>query len=112
MRYGYSALSDTTFDGWVQVLSTQSIRENSICPSFIQWFWQPLMIFFFFVLPLYCCQLPAPSCTHAQSCNPMHCSPPGSSVHGLFQARVLEWVAATDDCYLNMVYFLVPEMIF
>ena len=33
----------------------------------------------------------------AQSCptrsNPMDCSPPGSSVHGIFQARVLEWVA-------------------
>ena len=33
----------------------------------------------------------------AQSCptlsDPMHCSPPGSSVHGIFQARVLEWVA-------------------
>ena len=26
-------------------------------------------------------------------CNPMHCSLPGSSVHGIFQARVLEWVA-------------------
>ena len=25
--------------------------------------------------------------------NPMDCSPPGSSVHGIFQARVLEWVA-------------------
>ena len=24
---------------------------------------------------------------------PMDCSPPGSSVHGIFQARVLEWVA-------------------
>ena len=23
-------------------------------------------------------------------CNPMHCSSPGSSVHGIFQARVLE----------------------
>ena len=23
----------------------------------------------------------------------MNCSPPGSSVHGIFQARVLEWVA-------------------
>ena len=23
----------------------------------------------------------------------MDCSPPGSSVHGIFQARVLEWVA-------------------
>ena len=24
-------------------------------------------------------------------CDPMDCSPPGSSVHGIFQARVLEW---------------------
>ena len=33
----------------------------------------------------------------AQSCpslfNPMDCSPPGSSVHGILQARILEWVA-------------------
>ena len=32
-----------------------------------------------------------------QSCptlrNTMDCSPPGSSAHGIFQARVLEWVA-------------------
>ena len=26
-------------------------------------------------------------------CNPMDCSPPGSSIHGLLQARILEWVA-------------------
>ena len=26
-------------------------------------------------------------------CDPMDPSPPGSSVHGIFQARVLEWVA-------------------
>ena len=26
-------------------------------------------------------------------CNPMDCSLPGSSVHGIFQARTLEWVA-------------------
>ena len=25
--------------------------------------------------------------------HPMDCSPPGSSVHGIFQARVLEWGA-------------------
>ena len=29
----------------------------------------------------------------SDSCNPMDCSPPGSSVHGLFQATILEWVA-------------------
>ena len=26
-------------------------------------------------------------------CDPMDCSPPGLSVHGILQARVLEWVA-------------------
>ena len=26
-------------------------------------------------------------------CDPMDCSPPGSSVHEIFQARILEWVA-------------------
>ena len=26
-------------------------------------------------------------------CNPMDCSPPGSSIHGIFQARMLKWVA-------------------
>ena len=26
-------------------------------------------------------------------CYPLDCSPPGSSIHGIFQARVLEWVA-------------------
>ena len=26
-------------------------------------------------------------------CDPMECSPPGSSVHGILQARILEWVA-------------------
>jgi len=33
----------------------------------------------------------------AHSCptlrDPMDCSPPGSSIHGIFQARVLEWDA-------------------
>ena len=36
-------------------------------------------------------------CSVAQSCltlfDPMDCSPPGSSVHGILQARILEWVA-------------------
>ena len=35
----------------------------------------------------------------AQSCltlsDSMDCSPPGSSIHGIFQAKVLEWVAVS-----------------
>ena len=26
-------------------------------------------------------------------CDPMDCSQPGSTIHGIFQARILEWVA-------------------
>ena len=40
------------------------------------------------------------ACVHAKLlqscltlCDPMDCSPPGSSVHGIFHARILEWVA-------------------
>ena len=40
------------------------------------------------------------ACMHAQSCltlfNHMDCSPPGSLVHGIFQARILEWVAVSS----------------
>ena len=30
-------------------------------------------------------------------CNPMDYSPPGSSVHGVLQARILEWVAISSS---------------
>ena len=34
--------------------------------------------------------------------DPMDCSPPGSSVHGIFQARVLEWGAIAFSSWLAM----------
>ena len=48
--------------------------------------------------PDYLTYMQSPStCEVAQSCptlcDPIDCSLPGSSVHGIFQARVLEWVA-------------------
>ena len=40
----------------------------------------------------------------AQSCptpsDPMDCRPPGSSVHGIFQARVLEWGAIAFSAFM------------
>ena len=30
-------------------------------------------------------------------CDPADCSPPGSSVHGIFQARILVWVAVSSS---------------
>ena len=40
-----------------------------------------------------CTQLP--SCVRL--CDPMDCSPPGSSVRGILQARILEWVAISSS---------------
>ena len=53
----------------------------------------------------------------AQSCptlsDPMDCSLPGSSVHGIFQARGLEWAAiaflALADIYGNVSFVIVAS---
>ena len=56
----------------------------------------------------------------SQSCptlsDPMDCSPPGSSVHGIFQARVLEWGAIAFSVYwygsiYNIQIFLIVDVI-
>ena len=43
-------------------------------------------------------------------CNPMDCSLPGSSAHGIFQARVLEWGAiAFSDSGVRITIFLIMK---
>ena len=40
-------------------------------------------------------------------CDPMNCNPPGSSIHWIFQARVLEWGAIAFSIALA-----IPQLIF
>ena len=54
-------------------------------------------------------------CSVTQSCltlcDPMDCSPPGSSVHGISQASVLEWVQVSSVQLLSHVrLFATPWM--
>ena len=58
-------------------------------------YWWPCFYYAFY-LP--------PPCVHAKSlqscptlCDLVDCSPPGSSVHGILQARILEWVAISSS---------------
>ena len=52
--------------------------------------------------------------------NPMDCSLPGSSIHGIFQARVLEWgaiafsysILKSRDITLSTKVHLVKAMVF
>ena len=56
------------------------------------WFSSPSSL-----LPPGCHKHTAQSLSHLTLCNPMDCSVPGSSVHGIFQARMLEWVAISSS---------------
>ena len=42
-------------------------------------------------------------------CDPIYCSPPGSSVHGISQTRILEWVAisssGTESMSLHLLHW-------
>ena len=56
-------------------------------------------------------------CVHAQSlqlcltpCEPMDCSLPGSSVHGILQARILQGAATSLSCDYSLASgFFTPE---
>ena len=41
----------------------------------------------------------------SDSVRPMDCGPPGSSVHGILQARILEWIAIpfSNTCHYTFV---------
>ena len=52
-------------------------------------------------------------CVYTQSCltpcDPKNCSPPASSVHGIFQARELEWGAISYSAIVtSSLYFFIP----
>ena len=43
-------------------------------------------------------------------CDPMDCNPPGSSAHGILQARILEWVAMPSSKRSNLGLFMSPAL--
>ena len=49
---------------------------------------------------LCCCFLVAELCQIL--CDPVDCSPPGYSVHGIFQARIMDWIAIS----FSSIYYI------
>ena len=50
--------------------------------------------------------------TPVSSCDPLDCSLPGSPVHGIFQARVLEWGAiAFSVSFFSFIQFYCPSRV-
>ena len=93
-------------------------RQGLDCHSFTGYFtlmpllrrhlWEVVHIFFIksFLVGIFPSQFDILKVFITQSrltlCNPMDCSPPCSSVYGIFQARILEWTATSfyRGCFL------------
>ena len=69
----------------------------------------------FWVYLLGCNPAAAAAAKSLQSCptlsDPMDCSLPGSSVHGIFQARVLEWVPLPSPVILSLAQIKFPFLL-
>ena len=70
-----------------------SILLGHVTLNFMSHFHQELFPQTTIFLIVCCCCSVAKLCLIL--CDPMDCSPPGSSVHGILQARILEWVATS-----------------
>ena len=61
----------------------------------LKWKWIAISMYNFLCLfldiCLYVCAYLCPTL-----CDPLYCSLPGSSLHGIFQARILEWIAISS----------------
>ena len=92
--------------------SMPSFQHKNKTPAIFPWTKISLQIFVCMCVCVYLC---AQLLSHVKLCNPINCSPPGSSVHEIFQARILEWVAISSSrgssqqgsnlCLLHLLYW-------
>ena len=78
--------------GMVQSMGSQRVRHN--WATELNWTSIRAGLKLTLFMPCVCFLCPS---VVSDSYDPMDCSPPGSSVHGIFQARILEWVAISSS---------------
>ena len=128
---------DITFSGKKKLVPASIVQEKngalqSPIPFFLKIFIgvELLSILCYFLCVCVCVCVCV--CSVAQLCltlcNPMECSPPGSSVHKIFQARKLEWVAilpsrrssqprdqtrdsCVDRCFFPLCHLGIPVLV-
>jgi len=74
--------SGSSWDGVLSLILYVTLIKSSYKASLTLW-------------PVLCCAKSLQLCLTL--CNSMDCSPPGFSVHGILQARILEWVAVPSS---------------
>ena len=72
---------------------TNLIKEIYVCVCVYIYIYSALKYILYITYITLCAVLCLVTHSCPTLCNPMDYSPPGSSVHGILQARILEWVA-------------------
>ena len=57
---------------------------------------------------VYLIKVKVKSLSHVWLCDPVDCSPPDSSVHGILQARILEWVVISFSKFISLYSSYLP----
>ena len=76
-------------------LQLQNEPVSYLIPT--NYYWFQSFIKHLLIHPTYSLNVVCHVLSYVRLCNPMDCSPPGSSVHGIFQARILEGVATPSS---------------
>ena len=97
-------IPQTERTGRLQFVGLQRVRHDRVtecththtCICIYQYIYVCVCVYIYIFTYMYVC-----TCSVAQShpnvCDLMDCSPPGSSVHGISQARILEWVIISSS---------------
>ena len=80
----------------------EDLASMTILPLMLPPVSSPVMLHYLCVCVCVCARVRACECvlshfSRVQLCVPMDCSPPGSSVLGILQARILQWVAVSSS---------------
>ena len=110
LSYIKTWLCDSEFPQWKEVNYGLFFRVAKylysifiVSSSLIMTIWCPIknllasQLYCWFMLGRHACNARPALQSHSTLCDPMDCSPPGSSVREILRARTLEWVAMSSS---------------
>ena len=91
----FTANSAQEFPAFSVLVNTWYCLFALATPTGLQWFLTMVSVFIPWITNEIACAVFLVAQLCPTLCDPMDCSPPGSSVHGILQARILEWAAVS-----------------
>ena len=99
---GLTCLWCLEYSDYFEVNHFKFCLQKGILPPVCNLLLELSLLAWFYHFALSCPKWSVSCSVVSDSCDPMDCSLPGSSVHGILQARIQEWVAISSSRGLNL----------